>query len=166
MRNFMMAIVQGGWRGVCAQSLQAGRGLSGGIAVTLGCTKRSIALRFFGVFLAVALAACTLELPSPVSASVAQYMKGAPVRAWALTEKQAGSLTEWFKQRQSGWSPSYASYVPHVLVRLGHADGKESSINVLASGLIVVVSKEGQFTQSFEANVVGELLAIIGANGG
>lgn len=127
---------------------------------------RSIARRIFVVFLAVALAACTFELPSPVSASVEHYLNGAPVNAWALTEKQTGFLTDWFKQHQSGWSPSYVSYAPHVLVRVRLSDREESSINVLPWGKVVVVSTEGQFTQSFEAKVIGELLTIIGLNGG
>lgn len=127
---------------------------------------RSIARRVVGVLLAVALTACTLELPSPVSASVERYMNGAPVKTWALTGKQTGSLAEWFKQHQSGWSPSYASYAPRLLVRVKHAGGKESSVNVLPSGLIVLSSNEGQFTQSFEAKVVGELVAAVEGNDG
>jgi hypothetical protein len=47
-----------------------------------------------------------------------------------------------------------------------HANGQESYVNVLPPGLVVVVSNEGQFTQSFEAQKVEQLVAIIGANGG
>jgi hypothetical protein len=125
-----------------------------------------IARRFAAVFLLMALSACTLEMPSPIGATAEQYTSGAPIKTWALTEKQENALTDWFKQHPTDWSPSYASYVPRLLVRLKHADGKMSSVNVLSPGLVVVASPDGQFTQSFEAKVVEQLIASIGAAGG
>lgn len=128
---------------------------------------KSIA-RLLGIaFLVATLSACTLKIPNSIGASAEQYTNGAPIKTWTLTETQATTLTDWFKQHPAGWSPSYASYVPRVLVRLKHANGKESSVNVLSPGLVVVASMDGhQFSQSFEAKTVEQLVAIIGANGG
>jgi len=127
---------------------------------------KSIARRFVEVFLVVALSACTLEVPNPIGATAEQYTSGAPIKTWALTETQAKALSYWFKQRPTGWSPSYASYVPRLLIRLKYANGKESSVNVMSLGLVVVGSADGQFTQSFDAKAVEQLVASIGATGG
>jgi hypothetical protein len=127
---------------------------------------KSIARRLVQVFLVAALSACTIEMPVSVEATAEQHKSGAPLKTWALTEAQTKALHDWFKQYPTGWSPSYATYVPRVLVRLKHADGKDSSVNFLAPGLVVVASKDGQFTQTFEAKTVERLVAIIGATGG
>lgn len=127
---------------------------------------KRIALQVILVFLVVTLAACTLEIPSAISATAEKQAQGAPVKTWTLTETQTGSLVDWFKQHRSGWSPSYVSYAPRLQVRMKHANGKESYMNVLPPGLVVVVSTEGQFTQTFETQVVEQLVSIIGGNGG
>lgn len=127
---------------------------------------KSIARRLVQVFLVAALSACTLEMPSSIGANAEQYASGSPIKNWALTETQAKALIDWFKQHPTGWSPSYASYAPRLLVRLKNANGKESSVNVLSQGLVVVALPDGQFTQSFEARTVEQLIAIIGAAGG
>jgi hypothetical protein len=127
---------------------------------------KSIARRLVQVFLVAALSACTLEMPTSIGATAEQHTNGAPIKTWALTETQAKALTDWFKQHPTGWSQSYASYVPRLLVCLKHANGKESSINVLSPGLVVVASTDGQFTQSFETRTAEQLVAIIGATGG
>ena len=127
---------------------------------------KSAAWRLAEVFLLMSLSACTLEMPSPIGSTAEQYTSGAPIKTWALAETQEKALTNWFKQHPTGWSPSYASYVPRLLVRLKHADGKVSSVNVLPLGLLVVALPDGQFTQSFEARVVEQLIASIGAAGG
>jgi hypothetical protein len=105
-------------------------------------------------------------MPVSIGATAEQHINGAPLKTWALTETQTQALNDWLKQHSTGWSPSYASYVPRVLVRLKHANGKESSVNFLVPGLVVVASMDGQFTQSFEAKTVERLVAIIGATGG
>ncbi len=127
---------------------------------------KSIARRLVQVFLVAALSACTLEMPVSIGATAEQHINGAPLKTWALTETQTQALNDWFKKHPTGWSPSYASYVPRVLVRLKHANGKESSVNFLAPGLVVVASMDGQLTQSFEAKAVERLVAIVGATGG
>jgi hypothetical protein len=127
---------------------------------------KSIARRFVVVFLVVSLSACNVEVPNPIGATAELYTSGAPIKTWALTETQAKALSDWFKQHPTGWSPSYTSYVPRLLVRLKHANGKDSSVNVLSPGLVVVGSADGQFTQSFEAKAVEQLIASIGATGG
>jgi hypothetical protein len=127
---------------------------------------KSIAWRFVEVFLVLSLSACTLEAPNLIGATAEQYASGAPIKTWALTETQAKALSDWFKQHPSGWSPSYASYVPRLLVRLKHANGNESSVNVMSHGLVVVGSADGQFTQSFDSKAVEQLVASIGATGG
>jgi hypothetical protein len=114
-------------------------------------------------FLAMTLAACSLELAKPESAAVERYEKGSPVSTWVLTEKQLASFATWFAQHQSGWSPSYATYVPRVLVRVKYDGGKEGSVNIFPSGFVIVSSRDGQFTQTFEAKVVNELIDSIGA---
>ena len=116
--------------------------------------------------MAAMLASCTLELPSSFGATAEQYMNGAPLKTWVLTETQATALLEWFKQHPSGWVPSYASYVPCLLVRMKEANGKDSSVNVFPPGLVVVNSMVGQFTQSFEGKTVEQLVAIVGDTGG
>jgi hypothetical protein len=128
---------------------------------------KSIARLLGLAFLVATLSACTLEMPSSIGATTEQHTNGAPVKSWTLTETQARTLADWFSQHQSGWSPSYVTYVPRVLIRLKHANGKESSVNVLPPGLVVVNSMDGyQFSQSFEAKTVEQLVAIVGANGG
>lgn len=127
---------------------------------------KSFARRFVELFLLIALSACTLEMPSPIGATVEQYTSGALIKTWALTEAQEKALIDWFKQHPTGWSPSYASYVPHLLVRLKHSDGKVLSVNVLSPRLIVVASPDGQFTQMFETRVEEQFIASIGATGG
>ena len=127
---------------------------------------KSIARRVVEVFLLLALSACTLEMSSPIGATAEQYTSGAPIKTWALTETHEKALTDWFKKHPTGWSPSYASYAPRLLVRLKHAGGNVSSVNVLSPGLVVVVSPDGQFTQNFEPRVVEQLVASIGAAGG
>lgn len=128
---------------------------------------KSIARLLGTAFLVATLSACTLEMPGSIGATAEQHTNGAPIKTWTLTETQATTLTNWFKQYPTGWSPSYASYVPRLLVRLRHPNGEESSVNVLSPGLVVVASTDGrQFSQSFEAKTVEQLVAIIGANGG
>lgn len=117
-------------------------------------------------FLAAVLSGCTLELPAPISASVERYAKGAPVQTWRLSDPQLAALSEWFAQHQSGWSPSYVSYVPNVEVTVQHAAGKQSYINVWSTKRVVVNSGGRQVEQDFEASAVQSLLAVVEAHGG
>ena len=116
--------------------------------------------------LATALAACKLELPPhPMSASVEQFNQGAPKKKWNLTEQQVELLGQWFSQHQTGWSTSYVTYVPAVLVRVVHSGGVQSSINVSSGGFVIVNAGDRQFTQKFEDPDARTLLAIVEKNG-
>ena len=116
------------------------------------------------ILLLVSLAACTVVLPTPVSAIAQQYLNGGPTTAWALSDKQIDSLKSWLSRHPNGWYPSYVSYAPCMLIYFNYVDGKQSSVNVCPSGLVVVVSEEGQFTQKFEAKAVEQLALSVGAN--
>ena len=115
------------------------------------------------VFLASAFAACTLQLEKPESGAVERYAKGAPVDTRALTGEQLSQLASWLDRHQSGWSPSYVSYVPHLLIRVKYADGNEGTVNIFTSGFVIVRSAGRQFTHSFGEAVVGELVSSIDA---
>jgi hypothetical protein len=127
---------------------------------------KSLAQRLAQVSLVAALSACTLEMPVSIGATAEQHIHGAPLKTWVLNETQTKALNDWFRKHPTGWSPSYASYAPRVSVRLKHAYGNESSVNFMASGLVVVASIDGQLTQSFDAKAVERLVAIIGATDG
>ena len=122
----------------------------------------TIARRLVVAFLlAIALSACTLELPTAASAE--RYSGGAPVQ---LTEQQLRLLSAWFEAHQSGWSHSYVTYVPATYVRVAHVGGQSSTINIWSPTKVVVNYDGSQIEQQFEASSVQTLISIVGPNGG
>jgi len=117
------------------------------------------------LLLIVGMFGCTLDLPTPTSASVERFENGAPIQSWSLTDSQLDALVSWFKECESGWSPSYITYVPKIEVRVKHRSGNQSSINIWPQKIIVNLGGN-QFEQSFEASTVQGLLSALGAISG
>lgn len=111
--------------------------------------------------LTILLTGCRLELPKLLSASVVRYAEGRAVATCTLTPGQAALVHAWFVRHQTAWSPTLATYVPKLLIQTTHTGGQRSSINIWASGFVVVNVASGQFEQQFDAATFKELLAII-----
>jgi hypothetical protein len=103
------------------------------------------------LLVAVSFAACALELPPLVSASlVVQHTKDAPAQLVPLSTSQVAALNTWLSAHRAGWSSSYASYAPRVQARLEHADGQSSSLQLVASK-VVVYGTFGQLERTLTA---------------
>lgn len=121
-------------------------------------TRRRVALVLIA---ACALMGCSFELPPVTSAAMASYSSGQPGAEVQLSPPRVRALASWFAQHPAGWSPSYVSYAPMLVVRLLHADGDTSVVNVLSTKL-VVFNRRGQVEQSFSASELSSLRAVLG----
>ncbi len=111
--------------------------------------------------LAIALCACTLDVPPFSAASLSIHSTGESGASSDLTSKQSQKLHEWLNVHRSGWSQTPASYVPRVVVAVKHNDGKVSSLDVLPS-LLVANGPFGQYSRPLADDEERELLAILG----
>ncbi len=109
------------------------------------------------------VSACRLELPSAISATVESYGASTPAPQSELTPDQLKALSRWFARHQTGWTSSPASYVPTLVVRVKHADGETSVINVL-SAMVVVNNRDGQQIQNLPSDELIALRRILGQN--
>ncbi|MEX8503719.1 MAG: hypothetical protein AB3X41_11845 [Leptothrix ochracea] len=110
---------------------------------------------------AIAASACSFELPELKSASVESYSRGGLIQSWALNESQRNALSSWFKQHQSGWSASYVSYAPAILVHVSSAHEINSVVNILPVSKVVVFNNSGQYEQKFDGSEFQKLLDIV-----
>jgi hypothetical protein len=117
------------------------------------------------LFTVALLAGCTVDLPPASAATVSRFERGAPVKTWQLTEAHIRSLSLWFQQHQSGWTPSFVSYYPIVYVTIQHSNHEQSSINI--SPVKIIVNSAGrQVEQPFDRLAIKTLLDSLGSNGG
>ena len=108
------------------------------------------------------LFACKFVLSPITSGYLEIYGSGAPVQKTRLTEAQLSVLSDFFRDHQSGWSSSPASFVPAVLVRVTHKNGDVSTINLLRS-MLVISNQEGQYVTQLPAEDMAKLRTILGA---
>ena len=111
--------------------------------------------------LAWLLSACTLEVPAATEAVVAITQGSGVARSERLTNAQMQGLSGWLKARSSGWLPSYVSYAPATEVRVKHADGSHTVVNIMQSK-IVVYGSAGQYEKAFAPNDLVRLRSSIG----
>ena len=114
------------------------------------------------LLLLLALAACKLDFPTAKYAVAQRFENGNVVQTWQLDDDQLQRLSSWIDEHKSGWSKSYATYVPGTYIQMTNAAGKSSYINILTATTIVATYGESQFTQSFDAAEVQRLLSIVG----
>ena len=112
---------------------------------------------------ATLLAGCKFSLPDVTSATVTRYVSGNPGPQTELTPSQRAAIATWFKEHKSGWSSSFASYVPQLEVRATHENGTQSVINVIDSK-VVVKGAFGQYERNSGKPALAALRAAIGAS--
>jgi hypothetical protein len=95
----------------------------------------------------VALWGCKLDVPAIGSASYVTYEKGSISSPRTLSNAQIGELTAWFASHRSGWSQTFATYVPGILIDVKHANGRVSYVNVWPHQ-IVAESRHGQYVRA------------------
>jgi hypothetical protein len=116
-----------------------------------------------GVALSIILASCTLEVPKPTTVQVTIYKNGKPEpSANTLSQSQQNKLAGWLEKYNSGWSKSYASYVPVIEVRITHADRSVSVLNVRNTNHVIAYGNFGQYEQEFNSTAMSELRQTIG----
>ena len=110
--------------------------------------------------LSVWLAGCDDSFPPLQYGEVTYWRQGRPQgAARRLTSAQGVALSAWLRSHSSGWQPVMATYAPEVLILLVHANGEQSSANLLPSVLIV-----GQKQKTISVSEHQELLAIIASD--
>lgn len=107
------------------------------------------------------LGGCQLELAPFATATVSRFVSGQPTKTANLSPEQVSSLASWFAEHPSGWSHSVVGYVPALEVRLKHAGGETSVVNVMPSK-VVIYNRSGQLEQNFSVSSIAGLLAVIG----
>ncbi len=118
---------------------------------------RTIAL---SVLLLLSLAGCKLALSQVSSATLEQYGAGRLLQARELTPSQVHALSDWFSRHETGWSSSFVSYVPALVVRARHADGDTSVVDI-DSTMLIVYNRSGQYQQHFTPDELAEVLRIV-----
>ncbi|WP_374340020.1 hypothetical protein [Methyloversatilis sp.] len=116
------------------------------------------------VFAAVMLCGCDFNLPPAVSANI-EHHQSEKTTSVELSAAQLQQLISWFSSHRSGWSSSHASYAPVSLVRVRHANGDVSVVNIMKS-MIVVYNQSGQYTQNFSGEEINALRRAVGLPNG
>lgn len=114
---------------------------------------------FVALFFTCILSACDVETPTLASCQAYQYEAGSVTRKWALKPAKVEVVSRWFSRHRTGWSKSYVSFAPKLLLSCKSEDGLEVSINVMAN-TIIFNSHEQKFA---DAEIV-ELRAAIEAS--
>jgi hypothetical protein len=126
-------------------------------------------MKFFCVIgsyllLCITLSGCSLEFPAVQSAAYTEYVKGSPSKPVVLTTTRAQRLAGWLASRRSGWSPSFVSYVPNVLIQIKHVDGSVSRLNLYPRKAIADGSFGSHERELTEPEVL-EIKGLLGLNG-
>lgn len=114
---------------------------------------------------ALTIAGCQLDVSPITSATMSQYVSGRPEPSVTLRSEKVQALSSWIAEHRSGWSPSFVSYAPSLEIRLTHAAGETSVMNI-DSKKVVIYNRSGQLEQEFPSSSLSALRSAIGGAGG
>lgn len=121
---------------------------------------RNILLGCIVVAVAAMLPGCRQTLPSIQSATFTYWKNGkAEVSEQQLTPEQISKLSDWLQNHSWGWHPVIATYGPQAVIRVSHADGSVTAVNVMGSVIVA-----GQKQRDLSKTERQEIYSILGVN--
>ena len=113
------------------------------------------------IALSAAISGCTLDVPQSTEAQVVINAGKSDEQRSMLSSGQRNRLSDWLSKHQTGWSKSYVTYAPATELRLKHADGSVSVINITSSK-VIAYGNFGQYEQAFPQETMSQLWSAIG----